>query len=76
MNKRKSNSVNLRKMPEDSVSEITELEKEEILTRYYDAVLTPKQKERIERKKTQARLVTTDHVCSRKVCPLHKPKSP
>ena len=42
MNKRKSNSVNLRKMPEDSVSEITELEKEEILTRYYDAVLTPK----------------------------------
>ena len=56
MNKKKGRSVSFRKMPEDSVSEITELEKDEILSRYYEVVMTQSQKEKKERKKAQARL--------------------
>ena len=46
----------LKKLEDDSVSEITDLEQEEILYKYYEETLTKAEKHYRERKKVQARL--------------------
>ena len=78
MNKKKKGgkSVGDKKFPEDSMSDISDLEKEDILTRYYEAVMTQSEKVRAERKKTQARLYSQEHVCAKKNCSLHKKRKP
>ena len=45
-----------RRLEDDSVSEITEIDKKEILSQYYTAVMTNAQIKNAERKKTQERL--------------------
>lgn len=55
-------------MEDDSVSEITDLEQEEILYKYYEETLTKAEKHNRERKKVQARLYGESnahkHICS------------
>ena len=46
-------------MEDDSVSEITEIDKNEILNHYYTAIMTRAQKKNAERKITQERLYNT-----------------
>ena len=56
-----------KKLEDDSVSEITDLEQEEILHKYYEEVLTKAEKNNRERKKVQARLYGKTHV-HRHIC--------
>ena len=46
------------KLPEDSVSEITDLEQDEILYKYYDEHMTEAERYKKDRKETKARLYT------------------
>ena len=54
-------------MPDDSVSEITDLDKEEILAKYYHDKLSKLEKKRLDRIATQKRLrgetIEMKHVC-------------
>ena len=55
-------------MQEDSVSEITDLDQEEVLAKYYEEKLSAIEKKRIERAKTRKRLrgetIELKHVCN------------
>ena len=55
-------------MPDDSVSEITDLEKEEVMYKYYEGKLSNEAKEKRERKAAQQRLLgqyeEKRHICT------------
>lgn len=65
-------------LPDDSASDITYLEEEEILAKYYDETMTKEERKAKERKVTQARLYgITKHKCTRKNCfACNRPKTP
>ncbi len=72
MKKRKSKKLEDKKKDEDSISEITDLDKEEILTNYYSKKLSSIQKRKLERGKLIQRLrgetYEMKHIC----CTQHK----
>ena len=91
MHKRKSKAQRLReakkrkrrfhgsekKLPDDSASDITYLEEEEILAKYLDETMTKKERYNRERKITQRRLYGLEkkHECQRIGCTTaHKPR--
>lgn len=56
----------------DSISEITDLDKKDILNKYYQTVLNIKQKKERERKETRDRLYHAAEGCGRKGCRVCK----
>jgi hypothetical protein len=57
-----------RKLEDDSASDITQLDKKEILSHYYSAVMTKAQKKNAERRKTQERLYDNKRCGDGKTC--------
>ena len=57
-----------RQLPDDSCSDITEIDKQEIMSQYYNAVMTRAQKKNRERKETQARLYEAKKCGGGKTC--------
>lgn len=63
-----------RRLEDDSASDITELDKKELLNHYYAAVMTKVQKKNAERKRTQERLYDNKRCGDGKTCDACKAK--
>jgi len=57
-----------RRLEDDSASDITELDKKELLSHYYSAVMTKAQKKNADRKRTQERLYDNKRCGDGKTC--------
>ena len=73
-------SRNERPLPDDSVSEISDLEKEEILTKYLEATMTKAERRQRDRKEAQDRLYgikkkENKHKCNGKCQHPNRPSS-
>lgn len=73
-------SRNERKLPDDSVSEISNLDKDEILTKYLEATMTKAERKARDRKECQDRLYgikkkDNKHSCNGKCMHPNRPAS-